>query len=462
MKKNNSQKFLNQNHPLSKVEKSKVLLVTLLTFNFFFFCSVAFSQQKKIDSLFSVLKTISEDTNKINLLIQLARLHLNTQPDSTESLSIQALRLSEKLKMRKYIGNSYLNLANSFWIRGIYPTALEKYISSLRSFEKDGFKKGISAANSGIALIYQEQKKWDEALKYYSVSLQISEKIKDTKLISIICGNMSNIFRNKKEYKEALKFAFRALTIKEQAGNHNGTGVILGNIGNIYSDKGQHDLALTYKLKALDIAEKIGDKKSVIINLANIGNTYTSLKIFSRAELYYLLAIRKSDSMNLLAESVETNKNLGSLYEKTGNYKLAFDFYKKHINLRNKLINEENTKKQTQMEMQYEFDKQHIADSIKSAERVNQEVLKHELEIRQQKTFTYGGFLGFLLMFTAAAVSFRAFKQKQKSNNIIFEQKKVLEEKQKEILDSIHYAKRIQRSLLPTEKYIDRILSEST
>lgn len=32
------------------------------------------------------------------------------------------------------------------------------------------------------------------------------------------------------------------------------------------------------------------------------------------------------------------------------------------------------------------------------------------------------------------------------------------EEKQKEILDSIHYAKRIQQSLMPTGKYIDKQL----
>ncbi|HTL83008.1 MAG TPA: 7TM-DISM domain-containing protein [Bacteroidia bacterium] len=39
-------------------------------------------------------------------------------------------------------------------------------------------------------------------------------------------------------------------------------------------------------------------------------------------------------------------------------------------------------------------------------------------------------------------------------------QKEILEEKNKEILDSIHYAKRIQDSLLPSEKYIDRKLKE--
>ncbi len=44
--------------------------------------------------------------------------------------------------------------------------------------------------------------------------------------------------------------------------------------------------------------------------------------------------------------------------------------------------------------------------------------------------------------------------------NQIEQQKKVVEVKQKEILDSIHYAKRIQTTLLTSEKYIDKKLNE--
>jgi hypothetical protein len=41
----------------------------------------------------------------------------------------------------------------------------------------------------------------------------------------------------------------------------------------------------------------------------------------------------------------------------------------------------------------------------------------------------------------------------------IEDKKQMIEEKQKELLDSIHYAKRIQKALLPPEKYIDRNLT---
>ena len=51
-------------------------------------------------------------------------------------------------------------------------------------------------------------------------------------------------------------------------------------------------------------------------------------------------------------------------------------------------------------------------------------------------------------------------KLAEEQKTIAEEQKKHIEEKQKEILDSINYAKRIQVALMPTEKYIERILNK--
>lgn len=54
----------------------------------------------------------------------------------------------------------------------------------------------------------------------------------------------------------------------------------------------------------------------------------------------------------------------------------------------------------------------------------------------------------------------KANQELQEKNALIERQKMIVEEKQKEILDSIHYAKRIQNSLLPTEKYIEKSLGK--
>lgn len=53
---------------------------------------------------------------------------------------------------------------------------------------------------------------------------------------------------------------------------------------------------------------------------------------------------------------------------------------------------------------------------------------------------------------------FTKFTEMQKK--LIEEQKRIVEDKQKGIIDSIRYARRIQRSLLPTEKYLDKQLNQ--
>jgi hypothetical protein len=68
---------------------------------------------------------------------------------------------------------------------------------------------------------------------------------------------------------------------------------------------------------------------------------------------------------------------------------------------------------------------------------------------------------GILILVLGFAINiYRNFLQKQKANIELQEKNKIIEEKQKEILDSIKYAKRIQTALLPQDKYIERVLND--
>ena len=51
---------------------------------------------------------------------------------------------------------------------------------------------------------------------------------------------------------------------------------------------------------------------------------------------------------------------------------------------------------------------------------------------------------------------FNRFKITKKQKAVIEHQKEIVEEQQKATMDSIHYAKRIQGSFLPSEMYIER------
>jgi len=63
-------------------------------------------------------------------------------------------------------------------------------------------------------------------------------------------------------------------------------------------------------------------------------------------------------------------------------------------------------------------------------------------------------------MLIMALLILRSYSIKKKANKEISEQKELLETKNKEITDSIRYAKRIQKAHLPSEDYVSRKLNE--
>lgn len=96
--------------------------------------------------------------------------------------------------------------------------------------------------------------------------------------------------------------------------------------------------------------------------------------------------------------------------------------------------------------------------SIKNKE---QELKQSQFEIQKQKQQKNYFIIGLIIILGFAGFIFRSLRQRNKQNKIITEQKVVVEEKQKEILDSIEYALRIQTAILPPQKVVKQYLENS-
>ena len=77
--------------------------------------------------------------------------------------------------------------------------------------------------------------------------------------------------------------------------------------------------------------------------------------------------------------------------------------------------------------------------------------------LTEYQIFTKEGISAFLNDLSKAVDGKQLLRAKE---DLISLQKEIIEVKQKEILDSIHYAKRIQTTLLPSNKYIERHLDK--
>jgi tetratricopeptide (TPR) repeat protein len=447
-----------------------------------------------------VLLHSKQDTGRVNALNRLAWQLMYQETDTSVILGKEALALAEKLKWKKGIAIScsqlgtfseltgdlanalqydqrnldlrielkerknligaYANLAGAYDDLGNAPKAVQYYLTALSMAEQDNDSGSIALVHGNLGLLYERQLDHTNAFLNYNAAVRILDKENNPSGLANNLGNLGIAYADTKNDSMALICYHRAIRIFDSIGNYKGVARNYSNIANALARQTKYRDALGYDFQAMQIDRRIGNKKGVAIRLGNIGDVYYLMGKKDSAEYYLLRSLDTSIALHLILGKKEVESSLSDLYENTGRYELALQYYKAYIADGDSLNNADHIKEQTRSEMQYVFDKKTSADSIHRIEQEAQEKLKHDSEIRQQQLYTYGGIGGFALMLIVAIVSIRAFRNKKKANEIIAEQKMAVEVKQKEIIDSINYAKRIQNTLLPKERYIMNALNK--
>jgi serine phosphatase RsbU (regulator of sigma subunit) len=101
-----------------------------------------------------------------------------------------------------------------------------------------------------------------------------------------------------------------------------------------------------------------------------------------------------------------------------------------------------------------------IKQEMKRVEEEKKVALR-DSELKRQKIVTYSTIVVLLLVMGFAIYVYRSYRQKRKLNNELDFQNKSIEQKNREITDSISYAKRIQNAILPAPETIREIMPDS-
>ncbi len=399
-------------------------------------------------------------------------------PEAVESYQ-NALDIFNKKEIKdRGVANVYNNLGNIYKARGDFSNALDKYLNAIRLLEEINDRSdGYANTLSNIGIIYDKQGDFEKALNYFNKSIEAHKSIsKKSNGLSNVLNNVGNIYSSRKKYDEALAYFEEVIEIQLSIG---GQSTILSetyqNIGGLMEAKNELKQAEYYYSKANEIQVNNSDQRGIANSLIAWGTLKLSNNDISSGIEKCGQGLDIADKLALLELQMKACNCLYRGFEKKNEIKKALNYFKLYVNHKDSLNNQEKTKAITQKSMQYEFDKIQYQDSLQRAadqrkkELIQQEKdLKKEAEIQQQKIYTIAGGIGFILMLGLAFVLYRGYKSKQKANEVITakkeeveQQKEIIEEKNKEILDSINYAKRIQTSILPSREYVAKILPES-
>jgi len=262
-------------------------------------------------------------------------------------------------------------------------------------------------------------------------------------------------------YDSAVHFYQKALYLRQKVGDKKGIAASYHNIAICLKSKENFKAAEENYKMAIEIQESINDADGLALSYINMGKLYFDVGKYKESIVSLNKALRVSQELNYLDNLQDTHEALYEAYVKTGDAKKALFHHVHYTALKDSLINTAQAQEFTRIAMQHSFDKQTAAGRI---EQEKKDVLAaQEKRLQRIILLAISGFG--LLVLGFAIFAYRSFLQKKKANNEILRQKQevelqkhLVENKQKEILDSIHYARRIQSSLLASEKYIERSL----
>jgi serine phosphatase RsbU (regulator of sigma subunit) len=341
---------------------------------------------------------------------------------------------------RLSIGSAFLQLGNK-------PEALENIQQALDVSRIIKSRHYEMEALIFMGSIYNEDKDQEKSLVYFQDAYKIAEDLKLESAQAALKIYIANYYYEKKDYKKSLELYDEAARLnKEQEAWENYAGA-LGNIGNIYFDLGDYNKAVNYHHQAIAIFEANEFPQGSVIAMTNLAEAKLKLLEYDSAEYYYLESQRIAETMNSLLDYIENYKGLADLYEATHDYEKAYANYKLYKQYSDSVFNESKTQKMTELEMNYKFRQQE-----------NEREVKEQARIKRQNLIYLAAGIGLvallviiIMVWRVSALRKKANTSLERSNREISNQKDIIEQKNKEITDSINYAERIQRALLGSE-----------
>lgn len=365
------------------------------------------------------------------------------------------------LEKAKLVGSSateiiaLTNLAATYQNLADYGKALDCLFHALElnKSKKDPTQDAFIYVN--IGLIYQEQLQYKLAEEYDRKGLELFKKLGREDIQANIYNNLGIIYKDQKKYEQALEYYNESMSMYKKVGMEYAGTMLLHNIGSVYAEMKQYDKALQCQSVALSEALKNNDDYYAGTSYMSMAEVYTATGHDKQAEDCAgkgLEMIKRIGDKNELKNCYIT---LSNVFSSTGNFDKAFYYEKTALELTDSLNNDALNKRIGQMQAMYEADKkQGEIDLLTKDNEIQGE------RIIRQRMVNYTVAAGLLLVLVMAFISFRRYQEKKKANIEIMLQKDLIEEKNKSILDSIHYARRIQKALLASDNALKKNLPD--
>ena len=349
---------------------------------------------------------------------------------------------------------------------GEYKVAMEHYIQAQRLFEKNKWQNvKYGHLLHFIGSTFKQQDFYDKALEYYEEELKLARDIKNKSLEAEALYLCAGMYGTKGDLDKELIYLNNAIELFKGQNNLRMVGLMYSNLSANHSDRKNYKEAIASCEHALEIFKEIGEDESSAATLRNLGDLYSKTGNPKKALEYFKKAMDaalKVETKQLLNKS-EITESMAFAYSDLGDYKSAFNLLLEHRTLSDSLSNASNVEYLHTLEKQYDTEKKEKEIALQKVE-----IDKSNAIVKQHQTQRNALIIGCILVLIIAGISIIAFINKRKTSRILSKQvneinyqNAIIKEKNKDITDSIQYAKRLQEAVFPEADLLNTYFAES-
>lgn len=310
-------------------KRKNILLLVCL-----FFSYASFSQKDKADSLRFLLTNEKADTNRVNLLRQLATAIGVYNPDTALILSYQSLSLARNIGYVEGESRAIGVLANTFRKFGNFSKALELNIQKLKLEEKRNNQRNMASVLNNIGTVYVLQEEYRKALEYYSKADSIIRKYNVEELKYYITLNIGDVYNRLDISDSAFTYFSKSLELAKNENDGDLIGTSMTGLGHSFLKLGSYKNSLTNYQTAIGYLQAAGDDEILCEATLGLANLYEHMGEYDSATHYagMSLAIAKKDGF--LSLELDAAEFLTDHYKKIKNIDSAFTYvsYVKGLN----------------------------------------------------------------------------------------------------------------------------------
>jgi len=330
--------------------------------------------------------------------------------------------------------------------KGDVNKAIDYYTRALKLREKAGDKKGIAESTNNLGSLYSYQNDTRAAIACYEKAVKLYEEIGDIQGSAQSLNNMGNGYNNIGNHQKAIEYNVKALQIQEKYNDKLGMSNSLDNLGTAYEEVGDTNKAIEYYSKSLEIREELGNKSSIAQSLYNLGDIYYERKNITKAKFYADKSFQLAKELGFPKQIEVAADLLYKIYQKENNSLKALEMYKLYIKMRDSTNGIELVRETTSSKYKWQEEQVKMENEKQTAIAA--------AESKRQKLFLLLVAIVAIAIGVIAIIVYKNLQRYKKAKQIIEKQKELVEEKQKEVLDSIRYAKRIQDAVLKEQEHV--------